>query len=142
MVFDSQFFFQVEKFGIFFDYKSRRCHVGLWYLGTLIVSLILVLVTFFSYKIIPHEFGSVIAVFFCSHLSHHFVTATLLTTYYIVIHYLCGRFDVLNALLKYVCLLKNAFVFVFIEFNSILLENVSASIQETIFKHKYVGNGV
>lgn len=73
-------------------------------MGTLTLSLVLVLIAFFNFKSVRQDESMTpykTAVVICAHLSHHFGTATVLTTYYILTYYLSERFEVLNALLRF-----------------------------------------
>lgn len=93
---------KVAKLNIHFDYKRENRKVFLWCLGTFIISWILVLVTYFSHKTVRGQESTwKIIAYICSQLSNHFGNATVLTTYSVIMHSLCERFDILNSLLRF-----------------------------------------
>lgn len=107
---------KVAKLGVYFNYKKGHRRVSLWYIAILIWSTLLVLITFFSYDtILDTQTSYDILYFIAAHMSHHFVMATVLTTYFIFILYLCKRFDVLNALLRYFSSQNNFFSSTFVK---------------------------
>lgn len=74
----------------------------LWYIANFLISLSLALLVYRNYTDVRDSSStSIIVLFIIAHNAQHFVTATVLTAYSIMTHYLCTRFDMLNQLFRF-----------------------------------------
>lgn len=90
------------KLGINFDYKKGFKRVLLWYVANFLISLSLALLIYFNYTDIRKSGSMYIKILFIiARKAVHFVTATILTAYFIMTSHLCNRFDILNNLLRW-----------------------------------------
>lgn len=93
----------MQTMNIHFNYKRKRLRIISWYIGTIIFSLFGSVVPFVTARHQNFEFFSFSGLnYFIANEFVHLIVATILTTYFVLIIVLHERFEVLNALLRWI----------------------------------------